>query len=103
MCYNFPSFLIRPRLTEGLMFSRRTFLTTGTLAAGATALAQRTPAAPATDDALPPSIARLKSMRDQARPITVDERRARLDRARELMQQNRLDAIMVMGGTSLVY
>ena len=85
------------------MISRRTFLHTGTLAAGATALAQRTPTATLSDESLPPSIARLRSLRDQARPITLDERRARIDHARELMLQNRLDAIFVMSGTSLVY
>ena len=42
-------------------------------------------------------------MHDQAKPITVEERRARLERARELMRANKLDAIMLNGGTSLDY
>ncbi len=42
-------------------------------------------------------------MRDQARPISNDERRQRIARARQLMQQNGLDAIFMIGGTSLVY
>lgn len=53
--------------------------------------------------ALPPSIARLTSMRDQARPITGDERRARVERARELMAGTSIDALLLSGGTSLVY
>ncbi|HUI42208.1 MAG TPA: Xaa-Pro peptidase family protein [Terriglobia bacterium] len=61
---------------------------------------QQEPRPPAT---LPPSIAALKSMKDQAKPITADERRARLENARRLMTENRLDALMLMDGTSLVY
>ena len=36
-----------------------------------------------------------------ARPITNDERRARIERARQLMAQSKIDAIMLAGGTSL--
>jgi Xaa-Pro dipeptidase len=52
---------------------------------------------------LPPSIAALKSMKDRARPITTEERRARIEQARRLMTERRIDALMLMGGTSLVY
>jgi Xaa-Pro dipeptidase len=52
---------------------------------------------------MPPSIAALASMRDRATPITVDERRARIERARELMRANTLDAMVLTGGTSLEY
>ena len=52
---------------------------------------------------LPPSIAALTSMRDQASPITADERRARVEKARRLMAERKIDALMLTGGTSLVY
>jgi Xaa-Pro dipeptidase len=55
------------------------------------------------DAPLPPSIAALAPMRDQARPITSDERRARVERARRLMVENRMGALILSGGTSLVY
>jgi Xaa-Pro dipeptidase len=55
------------------------------------------------ETALPPSIAALTSMRDQAKPITVNERRARIERARRLMAQHKIDAVILSGGTSLVY
>ncbi len=42
-------------------------------------------------------------MKALAKPITADERRDRIDRARLLMVQNDLDAILICGGTSLVY
>jgi len=91
--------------------NRRTLLgAAGALAASwkATALfAQRQPpadpAVPADSTPLPPSIAALTSMRDQAKPITNDERRARLDKARHLMTEQKIDALVLTGGTSLVY
>ena len=42
-------------------------------------------------------------MKDQARPITVDERRGRIENARRLMTENHLDALMLTGGTSMMY
>ncbi len=59
------------------------------------------PAAPT--GPLPPSIAALTSMRDRARPITAEERRARLEKARRLMREHGIDAIILAGGTSLTY
>jgi len=92
------------------MVSRREFVQYSAVAA-AGALYRPGPsadAAPAPDPqqaggAMPPSIAALTSMRDRAKPITVEERRARIDRARELMRANTLDAILLTGGTSLEY
>jgi Xaa-Pro dipeptidase len=45
----------------------------------------------------------LKSMKDQAKPITVEERRARQEKARHLMESNRINALLLMEGTSLDY
>lgn len=42
-------------------------------------------------------------MRAQARPITAAERHARLERARQLLAAERLDALFLTGGTSLRY
>lgn len=53
--------------------------------------------------ALPPSIANLTSMRDQVRPITTDERRSRIEKARELMTKEKIDALVLTPGTSLLY
>ncbi len=52
---------------------------------------------------LPPSIAALSSMRDRARPITLEERRARIEKARALMRERSLNGILLTGGTSLEY
>jgi len=55
------------------------------------------------DQELPPSIARLTSMADRARPITKSERAGRIERARQLMREGRVDALFLTGGTSLDY
>ena len=87
------------------MFSRRTFLSLTGAAAGLSVSpvsAQRRgggePAGP-----LPASIAALTSMRDKAKPITADERRGRIERAKRLMGEQKIDAIILAGGTSLNY
>jgi Xaa-Pro dipeptidase len=53
--------------------------------------------------ALPPSIAALKPMTDGVQPITADERRGRIEKARRLMAAEKIDGLMLTGGTSLVY
>jgi Xaa-Pro dipeptidase len=52
---------------------------------------------------MPPSIAALTSMRDQAKPITNDERRARIEKAKRLMAEHKIGALILTGGTSLMY
>ncbi len=52
---------------------------------------------------LPPSIATLTSMRSEAKPITLEERRARIAKAQRLMADNKMDAVLLTGGTSLRY
>jgi len=87
------------------MVSRRRFLSLGR---AATALAFVAPSSAETSadsksTQLPPSIANLKSMKDQARPISREERAAREEKARQLIAANGLDAILLMEGTSLNY
>lgn len=52
---------------------------------------------------LPPSIDALTSMRGQVKPITNDERRGRIERARQLMAQDKIDALLLTGSTSMAY
>jgi len=84
------------------MISRRRFVQVGTLAAAALPsvplAAADQPCAP-----LPSSIANLKSMKDQGTPITSEERVARQEKARRLMAEQRIDALVLMEGTSLNY
>ena len=72
------------------MFSRRSFLSIAGAAAASPVLrlsAQRGRAAAADNTPVPPSIAALTSMRDRAKPITNEERAARIERARRLMAE----------------
>ena len=85
------------------MYSRREFLTNAAILGVAAVPALAVGETGECTGKLPPSLAALKSRAAEAHPITVDERRQRLERARQLMQQNKLDAIFMIGGTSLVY
>lgn len=62
-------------------------------------------AAAASAQRVPPDspILQLKSRRAEATPIPVEERRARIARAQELMRENKIDAICLAGGTTLDY
>ena len=76
-------------------------LVLGARQAEATAAAE-TLVQPASD--MPPAIKALTSMRAQSpKPISVEERRARLEKARGLMRTNGIDALMLTGGTSMEY
>lgn len=91
------------------MLNRRGFLWASALgAAGCAAPSEKgaqaaAPSAAPQADAMPPSIAALTSMKDRARPISADERRGRIDKARTLMAKERIDALLLTGSTSLVY
>src|SRR5688572_1871607 len=87
------------------MLSRRRFVQASSLALTGTAcgVAKGEESESSSAETLPPSIAALTSMKDQETPISVDERRARLEKARRLMVENKIDALMLTGGTSMVY
>ena len=85
------------------MISRRKFLELSATSAGVAALAPPRLRAESQDVPLPPSIAALKSRKDEATPITREERQQRQERARKLMTENSLDAMVLMTGTSLQY
>jgi Xaa-Pro dipeptidase len=83
------------------MLSRRNFLQASSLAAGATiALSTQSPAA---ENEKSPAIAALQSRRAEAKPITIAERAERQEKARRLMADNNLSAILIAQGTSLAY
>jgi Xaa-Pro dipeptidase len=87
------------------MPSRRSFLGLAAMAAGISSVrvsAQRG-RGEAASGPLPPSIASLTSMRSRAKPITADERRARIERAKAIMAAQKIDAMVLTGGTSLLY
>src|SRR4051794_8111385 len=88
------------------MFTRRSFLSLTGAAAGLSVTrlsAQRGRGRDAPAGPLPPSISALTSMRAAAKPITAAERAARIERARKIMAEQNIDAIILAGGTSLNY
>lgn len=80
------------------MPTRRSFLTT---VATLPLLAQASAQEPA--PRLPPAIAALPNRIHEAVPIALVERQARADKARGLMLQQSIAAIVITGGTSLTY
>jgi Xaa-Pro dipeptidase len=86
------------------MISRRRFVQLGSISGavlGVSSFAQG--GVEESRSTLPPSISALKSIGEQAKPITLDERRERQEKARHLMESNRIDALLMMEGTSLDY
>ena len=88
------------------MISRRRFLEAGSVAGIVVAsrpLVAATAVQKPEDASLPPSLAALKSRKSEAVPISREERHERQERARKLMSENALDAIVLMEGTSMKY
>lgn len=85
------------------MLSRRRFLQAGSLAAAAGTALPTLARAAECDKALPPAIALLRSLGGEVLPISVEERRDRQEKARKLMRENNLSAILLTEGTSLTY
>jgi hypothetical protein len=80
-----------------MLTSRRSFLWAAGAAAGLAVTrlsAQRARGGDTAAGSLPPSIAALSSMRNRAKPITAEERGARIERARKIMGEQQIDAII---------
>ena len=104
------------------MISRRRFVGVSSLALAGTAAAPRASSAFAAERTgagdegveggaagpvgfqdLPPSIAALRSRAHEPSPITVAEREFRIEKARSIMRADGMDALLLTGGTSMVY
>jgi len=96
------------------MLNRRQFVQSAALAGVASTLPAIPSSADESDPQGPPgaqtlqgpppaSFAKLPMLKGQARPITNEERLARIDRARALMVKEGLGAIILTGGTSMLY
>jgi Xaa-Pro dipeptidase len=93
------------------MPTRRQFLQSGTAAGaalGLSACASPSPTAsaeqaPATATGPHPAIAALKPMTAGVKPITREERAARVQKAQRLMADNKISAIYLEGGSSMFY
>jgi Xaa-Pro dipeptidase len=80
--------------------NRRLFIVTAAAGAAELARTQRRSLEPAN---VPDVIKNLKPMLDGVQPITGAERAARIEKARRLMRDNKIGAILCQGGSSLYY
>lgn len=81
-------------------FNRRNFLGAASLSTGAFALSSFSREQ---SSDMPSVIERLQPMTAGIEPITVDERKQRIAKAQELMQQQQLDAIFMEGTVTCMY
>src|SRR5678816_2247847 len=95
---------IRDRCTD-----RRDFLRLSAGAAGVALLGRSLAYAdtetlePAPQATQPEAIRRLRRMTDNVVPITLDERRARIEKAQKLMREQKIAAIYLEPGSSMFY
>jgi Xaa-Pro dipeptidase len=75
--------------------NRRLFL--GTTAAGFAGMAV------AQNSSVPAAIQKLRPMTEGVQPITEEERKARIEKARRLMRENGMDAVFCEPGSSVFY
>jgi Xaa-Pro dipeptidase len=85
-----------------MTIDRRRFLQTSAIAAGA-GLAASAGGAAAGQAAAASPFAHLKPMMDGVSRIDVEDRKARVEKARRLMAANKIDALVLDSGTSLGY
>ena len=85
--------------------TRREFATSLTGAVGAAALVRNLPGGAASPDPchLPPALRALQPKTEGIRPISDDERRARMARAQRLMTEQGIGAIVLEPGSSMHY
>jgi Xaa-Pro dipeptidase len=85
------------------MISRRSFLQATAVSTAALSRVSVAEEASNNCNPLAHAIAKLSSLKDEARPITAQERGERQEKARRLMRINSIDAVLLMPGTSLEY
>jgi Xaa-Pro dipeptidase len=93
-----------------MKITRRSFVHTGAAAGVGLGAAACSPnpetaraQAPAASNPMHPALAALKPMTADVKPITKDERAARVQKAQQLMAANKISAIFLEGGSSMFY
>src|SRR4030095_1923873 len=97
MCTDRRDFL---RLSAGIAGTALLGSTAGAFAAD---VAEATNAESFQQREVPGPIRKLKKMTDGVVPISQDERRSRIEKARRLMRENKIDAIYIEPGASMFY
>ena len=85
--------------------NRRNFIKTTGLVAGVATIGPSLSAGEFSQNIIDGVIpaATIKAMRDRIKPITAEERLQRIEKARKLMEENKIDVLLMEGGTSLNY
>ncbi len=86
-----------------MQFDRRSFLRASAGVAAASASALKASAQTGERQPLPAPIRKLEPMTGGVVPISDEERMARIDKARRLMVENKIDAVYLEPGSSLFY
>src|SRR3954453_19429680 len=94
-CHNVRLTILGVQMISRRYFLQATAVSTAALSSIATAEESSIDCKP-----LPPAIAKLSSLKDQAQSITAQERGDRQEKARRLMRTNGIDAVLLMSGTS---
>ncbi|MFN2530875.1 MAG: M24 family metallopeptidase [Pyrinomonadaceae bacterium] len=82
---------------------RRDFLRLSGAFAGSVLVAPAVVTANAETQNTPDAIRKLHRMTDGVVPISIDERKARIEKARRLMRENRIDAMFIEPGSTMLY
>src|SRR6185369_2757474 len=89
--------------TDRRDFLRRSAGLAATGLLGKVAFAETSAAETVQQREAPEAIRKLKKMTGDVVPITLDERRGRIEKARRLMREKRIDAIYLEPGSSMLY
>src|SRR5438105_283011 len=81
--------------------NRRKFIKANSAAAAFVAMAPAVSFGATASSQISPAI--IKAIKDRIKPITKEERLQRQERARQLMAENKVDALFIESGTSLDY
>lgn len=88
-----------------MSLNRRNFIRMSATGAGAAALLPTVSGceSPAKETQASSPLDNLKSLTEGVTPISLDERKARIEKAQRLMTENKIDAIYLDGGTTMEY
>ncbi|MBL7877911.1 MAG: twin-arginine translocation signal domain-containing protein, partial [Cyclobacteriaceae bacterium] len=85
-----------------MTIKRRDFIRVSAVSAGAATLLSGC-AAPAAETSSTSPLDNLKSITGDIVPISLDERKTRIEKAQRLMVENKIEAIYLDGGTTMEY
>ena len=86
-----------------MTISRRSFIKSTGITLGTVALAGNMACQENSEKSVPESVKKLKPMTGDIIPVTLEERLARIEKAKRLMHENAIDVIFIEPGSSMTY